>query len=96
MVVGVNAFTQEEPAPQNLLRVNEEVEAAQGKALKALRAARSSPAVTKSLDALRRAAAQKDNLVPLILEAVKAEATLGEVSDALRDVFGEHKEHVVL
>jgi methylmalonyl-CoA mutase N-terminal domain/subunit len=96
VVVGVNAFTQEEPPPKNLLRVNEEVEAAQATALNALRAARSSAAVTKSLDALRRAAAQTDNLVPLILEAVKAEATLGEVSDALREVFGEHKEHVVL
>jgi methylmalonyl-CoA mutase, N-terminal domain len=96
VVVGVNAFTQEEPPPKNLLRVNEEVEAAQATALKALRAARSSAAVTKSLDGLRRAAVQKDNLVPLILAAVKADATLGEVSDALRDVFGEHKEHVVL
>ncbi len=96
VVVGVNAFTQEEPPPRNLLRVNEEVEAAQATALKALRTGRSSAAVTKSLDVLRRAAAGKDNLVPLILEAVKALATLGEVSDALREVFGEHKEHVVL
>ena len=97
VVVGVNAFTQEEPPPKNLLRVNEEVERAQGEQLKGLRAARSTAAVTRCLDALRRAAAsEKENLVPLILEAVKAHTTLGEISDALRDVFGEHREHVVL
>ena len=49
------------------------------------------------MDALRRAAATPDeNLIPLILDAVKSLATLGEISDAMRDVFGEHKEHVVL
>ncbi len=96
LVVGVNAFTQEEPPPKNLLRVNEEVEYAQKEQLKALRASRSAAAVTRSLDALRRAAATEENLVPGILAAVQAQATLGEISDALRDVFGEHREHVVL
>jgi len=96
VVVGVNAFTQEESPPKNLLRVNEEVERTQSAQLKALRAGRSAPAVTRALDALRRAAGQKDNLVPLILDGVKAQATLGEISDALRDVFGEHRERVVL
>ncbi len=96
LVVGVNAFTQEEPPPKNLLRVNEEVEHTQREQLRALRASRSAAAVTRSLDALRRAAATEENLVPGILTAVKAQATLGEISDALRDVFGEHREHVVL
>jgi methylmalonyl-CoA mutase, N-terminal domain len=97
VVVGVNAFTQDEPPPKNLLRVNEEVERSQAKALKQLRATRNGAAVTRGLDALRRAAkSETENLVPLILEAVKAHTTLGEISDALRDVFGEHKEHVVL
>jgi methylmalonyl-CoA mutase, N-terminal domain len=97
VVVGVNAFTQDEPPPKNLLRVNEEVEQAQAQALKALRTSRGAAGVTRALDALRRAAAnERENLVPLILEAVKALATLGEISDALRDVFGEHREHVVL
>jgi methylmalonyl-CoA mutase N-terminal domain/subunit len=96
-VVGVNAFTQDEPRPKNLLRVNEEVERAQAQALKTLRASRGAAGVTWALDALRRGAAnERENLVPLILEAVKALATLGEISDALRDVFGEHREHVVL
>jgi methylmalonyl-CoA mutase N-terminal domain/subunit len=97
VVVGVNAFTQDEPPPKNLHRVNEEVERAQGEALRKLRASRAAAPVSRALDALRRAAAdEKQNLVPLILEAVKALATLGEISDALRDVFGEHREHVVL
>jgi methylmalonyl-CoA mutase N-terminal domain/subunit len=79
------------------MRVNEEVERAQAEALQKLRATRSAASVRRALDALRLAAAtQKENLVPLILAAVKAHTTLGEISDALRDVFGEHKEHVVL
>jgi methylmalonyl-CoA mutase, N-terminal domain len=97
LVVGVNAFTQEEPPPQNLLSVNEAVEERQGEQLRQLRASRAAAPVTRTLDALRRAAANEgENLVPLIFQAVKALATLGEISDALRDVFGEHREHVVL
>jgi methylmalonyl-CoA mutase, N-terminal domain len=97
VVVGVNAFTQEEPPPKNLLRVNEEVERTQGERLWRLRSSRAAAPVTRSLDALRKAAgSEKENLVPFILEAVKARATLGEISDAMREVFGEHREQVVL
>jgi methylmalonyl-CoA mutase, N-terminal domain len=97
VVVGVNAFTQEEPPPKNLLRVNEEVERTQGERLRRLRSSRAAAPVTRSLDALRKAAgSEKENLVPFILEAVKARATLGEISDAMREVFGEHREQVVL
>jgi methylmalonyl-CoA mutase N-terminal domain/subunit len=97
LVVGVNAFVQDEPAPTNLLRVNEQVEREQTERLRQLRSARTAAPVTRAVDALRRAAADpRENLVPLILDAVKAETTLGEISDALRDVFGEHQEQVVL
>jgi methylmalonyl-CoA mutase, N-terminal domain len=97
VVVGVNAFTQEEPAPKNLLTVNEAVERTQAEQLRKLRAQRAAAPVTRALDGLRRAAAsERENLLPLMLDAVKALATLGEISDALRDVFGEHREHVVL
>ena len=97
VVVGVNAFTQDEPPPANLLRVNEAVERQQAERLRKLRADRAAAPVNRALDALRTAAgSEKENLVPLILEAVKARATLGEISDALRDVFGEHREQVVL
>ena len=50
----------------------------------------------QALEAVRAAAKGQDNLMPPILAAVKAQATLGEVSDALRDVFGEYRETVVL
>jgi formate hydrogenlyase subunit 6/NADH:ubiquinone oxidoreductase subunit I len=54
-------------------------------------------ACRRALDALKRAAdAPDENLIPLISDAVKAEASLGEISDAMRAVFGEHQEHVVL
>jgi len=97
VVVGVNAFTQDEPPPKNLLRVNEEVERTQTERLRKLRASRAAAPVTQALDALRKAAAsEKENVVPFILEAVKARATLGEISDAMREVFGEHREQVVL
>jgi methylmalonyl-CoA mutase, N-terminal domain len=65
--------------------------------LKQLRADRDRAAVARRLDALRAAAKdEKQNLVPLILDGVKSLATPGEISDALRDVFGEHRENVVL
>ena len=97
VVVGVNQFQVKEPPPQGLLRVDENVERVQSERLKALRAERNNAAATRTVEALRKAAAQpEENLIPLILDAVKAEATLGEISDAMRDVFGEHKEHVVL
>jgi len=97
VVVGVNAFHVKEPPPQGLLRVDEAVERQQTEKLKSLRNARHNAAAQATVDTLRTAAARPDeNLIPLILDAVKAEATLGEISDALRDVFGEHREHVVL
>ncbi len=97
VVVGLNEFREEEPPPEGLLRVNETVERTQRSRLEALRRERDGASVQKRLDALRTAARdERQNLVPLILDAVKSLATLGEISDALRDVFGEHREQVVL
>ncbi|HLL56259.1 MAG TPA: methylmalonyl-CoA mutase family protein, partial [Myxococcaceae bacterium] len=97
LVVGVNAFQVKEPPPSGLLRVDEEVEQRQARKMKQLRDTRDNASANRAVDALRQAAKKEDeNLIPLILDAVKAEATLGEISDALRDVFGEHREHVVL
>ncbi len=97
VVVGVNQFAEPEPPPTGLLRVDEAVGEAQRERLVALRKERRNEPVTRALDAIRTAARdEKENLVPLILDAVKAEATLGEVSDAMREVFGEHRESVVL
>jgi methylmalonyl-CoA mutase N-terminal domain/subunit len=97
VVVGINAFQEPEAPPEGLLRVNEEVERGQGEQLRKLRAERDGASVARRLDALRKAARdERENLVPFISEGVKSLATLGEISDALRDVFGEHREQVVL
>jgi len=96
-VVGLNEFQEEEAPPEGLLRVNERVERTQAARLAALRKERDGASVQRRLDALRAAAKdERQNLVPHILDAVKSLATLGEISDALRDVFGEHREQVVL
>jgi methylmalonyl-CoA mutase N-terminal domain/subunit len=58
----------------------------------ALRRKRSNARVTETLDALRRAAAGTESTMPFLLDAVRAYATLGEISDALRDVFGTYQE----
>lgn len=97
VVVGVNRYHMDEAPVEGLLRVDGSVEEEQTARLAELRASRSAESVTRALDALKRAAGGAgENLIPHIYEAVKAEASLGEISDALRGVFGEHHEHVVL
>jgi methylmalonyl-CoA mutase N-terminal domain/subunit len=95
VVVGVNAFRSEDP-PVPVMRVDPALEERQAARLGALRARRDGASARRAVDAVRAAAKGKDNLMPAILAAVKAEATLGEISDALRDVFGEYRETVVL
>jgi methylmalonyl-CoA mutase N-terminal domain/subunit len=95
VVVGVNAFRSED-APVTVMKMNPELEAQQVQRLRALRAERNNTAASQAVDAVRTGARGTENLVPLIVDAVKAEATLGEISDALRDVFGEYRETVVL
>ncbi len=90
VVVGVNRFeVPEEPRP-DLQRIGEEEVAAQVARLRGLRAARDQPAVEAALAAVEAAASGPDNLLPPMREALRARATLGEVSDALRRVFGEY------
>jgi len=95
VVVGVNAFRSEDP-PVPVMRVDPALEGRQAARVKALRARRDGAAARRAVDAVRATAKGRDNLMPAILTAVKAEATLGEISDALRDVFGEYRETVVL
>jgi methylmalonyl-CoA mutase, N-terminal domain len=91
IVVGVNDYvTPEEPI--EILEIDEAVAGRQQAKLRQLRAERSSDEVRRCLDALRRAAASQRNTMPPLLEAVKAYATLGEICDALRDVFGTYQE----
>jgi len=96
IIVGVNRFTiQNEPQPE-LLRIKEEVEIAQRKALAEMKTKRDSAKIQEALKALEAAARGTDNLMPPILQAVKTYATLGEIADVLRGVFGVHRETVVL
>ena len=97
VVVGVNAFQVPDQPVTGLLRVDESVEHEQRLRLADLRKTRSADACRRALDALKKAAeGPGENLIPLISDAVKAEASLGEISDAMRAVFGEHREHVFL
>jgi methylmalonyl-CoA mutase N-terminal domain/subunit len=91
LVVGVNAF-QSEDQPIELLQIGQTAEEHQVKKLAALRARRDNGRVRKALDALRRAAEGTENTMPFILDAVRAYATLGEICDALREVFGSYQE----
>ena len=91
LVVGVNAF-QSEDQPIELLQIDQAAEGHQVQKLAALRARRDDARVRKALDALRRAAEGTDNTMPFILDAVRAYATLGEICDALREVFGSYQE----
>jgi len=96
IIVGVNKFTvKDEPAP-DLLKVKEEVEIAQKKSLGAMKAGRDEAAVKGALATLEAAARGSENLLPHILAAVKTYATLGEIANVFRDVFGVHRETVVL
>jgi len=91
-IVGVNAFeTEARPQPE-LLRIDESAAARQIGRLRRVRHDRSAEAVASSLQAVRSAAAGSDNLVPPILGAVEAYATVGEISDTLRGVWGEYAE----
>ncbi len=92
IVVGVNRFTQEEEERPALLRVDPEVGRQQAAKLAALRLRRNNERVEQTLSALQRGAEGTENLMPLIVDAVEAYATLGEISNALRHVFGEQHE----
>jgi len=96
IVVGVNKFQVQEPPPSGLLKVDPAVGERQKKKVAAVRAGRDEARVRAALDGLGRAAAGTDNLMPYILEAVRGYATLGEICDTLRKVFGEYKSTVSL
>lgn len=92
VVVGVNRFQDEgKPQPLQLYRTDPEAEKAQVKSLEALRRERDNRAVLAALGRLRDVALGEENLLPPILRAVKAYATVGEICGVLREVFGEYK-----
>jgi methylmalonyl-CoA mutase, N-terminal domain len=89
VIVGVNKFTSGEDPQMDLLRIDESVAESQKAKLARVKAERDNERVAACLDAVRTAARGKDNLLPVILDAVRAYASVGEISNALRDVFGE-------
>jgi methylmalonyl-CoA mutase N-terminal domain/subunit len=92
IVIGLNRFQAAEERPGNLLRVDPSVQKEQTEHLKKLRSERDNDKVKQSLAALETAARGADNMMPFILESVKTYATLGEICDVLRGVFGEYQQ----
>jgi len=98
IVVGVNKFQiEEEGKSRKILRVDPSVAEKQIARLKALKERRDNVKVGDALEEIRKAARdESQNLMPKILEAVKAYATLGEICNVLREEFGEYKESIIL
>lgn len=91
-IVGVNVFQQESDQPIELLHIDESAQAQMLEKLAALKRRRDAAKVSEALDALREAARGTANTMPFILDAVRAYATVGEISDVFRDVFGVYTE----
>ena len=91
IIVGVNKFTVEKEEPVPGFKIDDSIRTIQSQKLAALRARRDHAKVVSCLEAITEAAKGTRNLMPLVVSAVEAYCTLGEIADALRKVFGEHK-----
>jgi methylmalonyl-CoA mutase N-terminal domain/subunit len=91
IIVGVNDFTTEEHEAEELLKIDLSLEKRQKEKVAAVRAERNQAAAKTALDQVESTARDGGNLMPVIIDAVRAYATLGEISDAMRRVFGEYK-----
>jgi methylmalonyl-CoA mutase, N-terminal domain len=96
VVVGVNRFQAEHETPIPTLRIDSEIERSQVARTQSLRAKRDAARTQSALAEVERCARTTENLMPVILDAVEAFATVGEISDALRRAFGEYRERVVI
>ena len=94
VIVGVNRFQTEEAVSVPVFRVDPAIERARVEEVRALRTARNAEGWRRALEALEFAARNTDNLMPLILGAAEADATVGEISDTLRRVFGEYRDNL--
>jgi len=92
VIVGVNEFVQSDEPPIEILYIDDSAADRQLEKLATLKRTRDNDAVKRGLDRLSAAARTSENLMPRILEAVRAYATIGEMCDALRDVWGEYEE----
>jgi methylmalonyl-CoA mutase N-terminal domain/subunit len=96
ILVGVNEFTDTEEIPIPVLKVSPQMEKKQVTRLKRYKKSRKEKEVSSQLEKIRNAAKSKDNLIPTFVAALEHKVTLGEISHALRDVFGLHRENVVI
>jgi methylmalonyl-CoA mutase, N-terminal domain len=96
IVVGVNDFAQSSTEAPEILKISEEVAKEQVARLTRFKAARDTALVKKHLERIRNAAEGRENLMPLFVDAVEANVTLGEISDSLRGVFGLYKETITI
>jgi methylmalonyl-CoA mutase N-terminal domain/subunit len=92
-VVGVNRHGDTAEAKPDVFRIDPEIERQQIERVRAVRAGRSASEWRAALAAVEHAAAGADNLVPPIIAAVEARATLGEIADTMRKVFGEYRDN---
>lgn len=91
IIVGVNQFTLEQPHQSHLFKVDDAIRQLQTERLRALRSSRNAQAVATALAEVERCARQNINLMPAVIHAVEQYATLGEIADTLRQIFGEYK-----
>jgi len=96
ILVGVNDYTTEEKQPIKVLRVDPKVEEEQVASLHKLKRERDNKKVNEMLEKLHYATEKDENLMPIIIDAVKAYATIGEICDVLREIYGEFKELIVI
>jgi methylmalonyl-CoA mutase N-terminal domain/subunit len=96
VIVGVNQFKQENEPPVPVLTVDPRVEPEQVARVQALRASRDAAKWAQAMEELKRVAVSGDNLLPAVVQAARARATTGEISHALRAVFGTHQEVLVV
>ena len=96
VVVGVNRFTVEDEKPIPTMRIDPQIESAQVARVQAMRARRDAAKCQAAIAEVGRRAQSGENLMPAILQAVEADATVGEISDTLRRIFGEYQESVVI
>lgn len=90
VIVGVNKFTQQESSPENVFRVNDAIRYSQSEKISTLKNERDNFVVKNNLALLHKAASGTENLMPFIVTSVESYATLGEIADVLRNVFGEY------
>ena len=96
VIVGVNKFTVDEKEQEGLLKIDDSVEKNQVNRLKNIKQKRDYIAVNEALNNLRNAAKGSDNLMPFIIKAVKSYASIGEICNIMREIFGEYKENIIL